>query len=243
MVARTDRHSGTGYNHRRAGICESKGFLFALQLAQTILANHVSLFEAEFLQRLTVGFRKSEDAFRTGMQHFFGPGAERLVEHVARSHIVHRIEIGPDTRPQVRIGSKMIDLTATTHCFPNALRTANIPAHDFDRIAWQMTHIGSWFLENPHRFTLVDQLLDEVRSNKPASSRNENQGFPPIPTACCNSDRVSRPGERFSSFIVFINSSTALLTGHSMPRARVFKWPLNAAISVRPVPISDVMEQ
>jgi hypothetical protein len=87
----------------------------------------------------------------------------------------------------------------------------------------EMAHLGSGRLQNPHCFTRLDQLIDQVRSNKPAASGNQNQRLPPIPSVLASSARIWPLGERFWSFIVFTNSRTAVLIGQAMPRARRFK--------------------
>jgi hypothetical protein len=141
--------------------------------------------------------RTGEDAFLTGVQYPFGPGAKRLAEHVAGALIVHRIEIAPDTGPQVGIGCKMINLTAITHCIPDFLRVPNISTRELNSIRREMAYIRSGLLQNPHRFTRFDELIDEVRANKPAAPGNENQKLPPIPSVIPSSVRISRPGKRF----------------------------------------------
>jgi hypothetical protein len=117
---------------------------------------------------LIAGLNTSENAFRTGVQYPFGSGAKRLVEHVACAFIVHRIEIAPNAGPQVGIGCKMINLTAITHCITDFLRVPNISARKLNSIKGKMANIRSGLLQNPNRFTRLDQLIDEVRSNKPA---------------------------------------------------------------------------
>jgi hypothetical protein len=53
-----------------------------------------------------------------------------------------------------------------------------------------MAYIRSGLLENPHRFTRFDQLIDEMRSNKARASGNENQRFPFTPSVLPSSDRI-----------------------------------------------------
>jgi hypothetical protein len=91
----------------------------------------------------------------------------------------------------------MINLTAITHCIPDFLRVPNISTRELNSIKREMAYIRSGLLQNPHRFTRFDELIDEVRANKPPAPGNENQKLPPIRSVIPSSVRISRPGERF----------------------------------------------
>ena len=99
MVSWADWHSGTYNNYGSSRICQPKGFLFALKLAQTIRADHILIFQTQLFHGLTIRLGTGEDAFRTGVQDSFGPGAKCFVEDVACALIIHRIEIASNACP------------------------------------------------------------------------------------------------------------------------------------------------